>query len=42
VVRDEALLRRFENHRDAVLAGQAAPENVIPAVFGRVIEDNTF
>lgn len=42
VVRDEALLRRFENHRDAVLTGQAAPENVIPTVFGRVIEDNTF
>ena len=42
VVRDEALLQRFEAHRDDVMAGRAAPEDVIPAVFGRRIADDTF
>jgi hypothetical protein len=42
VVRDADLLRRFEAHRDGVMAGRAAPEDVIPAVFGRKIVDDTF
>jgi hypothetical protein len=42
VVRDVDLLRRLEAHRDGVMAGRAAPEDVIPAVFGREIVEDTF
>jgi hypothetical protein len=42
VLRDEALLQRFETHRDNVVAGRAEPEDVIRAVFGRSIADDTF
>ncbi len=42
VVRDAELLRKFEAHRDGVMAGRADPEDVIPAVFGRKIVEDTF
>lgn len=42
VVRDEALMARFEAHTKAVKDETASPEDVIKNIFGITIEDGTF
>lgn len=42
VVRDQALMARFEAHAKAVKDGKAAPEDAIKSIFGKSVVDGTF
>jgi hypothetical protein len=42
VIRDKALMTRFEAHVEAVKNGKACTEDVIKSVFGKTVEDGTF
>lgn len=42
VVRDEAIVARFEAHVKAVKGGKTAPEDVIKNIFGKPVVDGTF
>ncbi len=42
VVRDQALVARFEAHVEAVKDGRATPENAIESIFGKSVVDGTF
>lgn len=42
VVRDEALMERFEKYTEAVKKGEAVQEDAIKCIFGRSVLDGTF
>ena len=42
VVRDEAIVARFEAHIKAVKGGKTVPEDVIKNIFGKTVVDGTF
>lgn len=42
VVRDQALLARYEAHVKAVKDGKAAPEDIVKSIFERPVVDGTF